>query len=414
MLKKFKSLSGDKKRLVGNFFSLSVLQGANYLLPLITLPYLVRVLGPEKFGLIAFAQAFIMCFNTLTDYGFNLSATREISINRTNKEKVSEIFNSVMIIKLILLVVSLVLMSIIVFAFEKFKKDWIIYYLTFGIVIGQALFPVWFFQGMERMKYITILNITAKLFFTISIFIFIHEVGDYIYVPLINSLGFLVAGILALWIVFKDFKIKFFWVGIEKLIYQLRDGWHIFLSQINVTLFSNSNVLILGLLTNDTAVGYFSAAEKIMRALAGLQVPIVGALFPHIAKLIKNSKKQAIFQLRKIIKYGTIIYLILVGLVFVFSKEIIVFFYSYSMQESAIILKIVAVVPLTIFLNNIFGTQIMLNTQKEKEFLKVLFLGGITNILLCSVLSYYFSYVGTAISLLFVEEIGRASCRERV
>src|SRR5690606_5052229 len=126
MFKKLQNLLSNffsdkrKTRLLDNFFSLAVLQGANYILPLLTMPYLVRVLGVEQFGLLMFAQSFITYINILTDYGFNLSATKLIAVNRENEDKISEIFSGVFLIKLALLLFCFIIMLIAVFSFEKF------------------------------------------------------------------------------------------------------------------------------------------------------------------------------------------------------------------------------------------------------------------------------------------------------
>lgn len=405
MINKIKRLfnTEDKKRLLSNFLSLSILQGANYILPLITLPYLVRVLGPEKFGLIMFAQAFIQYFIILTDYGFNLSATREISIHRENKEKVSEIFSSVMIIKFSLMLISFIILTLIVFLFEKFRKEWLVYYLTFGMVVGQVLFPIWFFQGIEKMKYMTFLNILAKSIFTVAIFIFVHQVSDYIYVPLLNSLGFIIAGILALWIVFKDFGIKFTKASFESLIDQLKEGWHIFVSTVAISLYTVSNTFILGIFTNNTIVGYYSAAEKIIKAVQGLITPVSNTTYPYISKLVRESEEKAIKFLKRLIMIIGGFTFIGSLILFIFADLVIDIFLGEKFTNSVIVLKIMAFLPFIIALSNIFGIQTMLTFNYKKAFSRILISASILNIFLAFVLVPFYKHIGISFAVLISE-----------
>ncbi|QCT93938.1 flippase [Caminibacter mediatlanticus TB-2] len=393
----------EYKRLLSNFISLSVLQGANYILPLITFPYLVRVLGVEKFGLLAFANATIAYFNILTDYGFNLTATREVSIYRDDKEKLIEIFSSVMTIKFILTILSLILLTILVFSFEKFRKDAIIYYLTFGIVIGQILFPQWFFQGMERMKYITFLNITAKIIFTIAIFVFIHKESDYWKVPLISSLGFIIAGILALYIIFKDFKIKFKIQSFPTIIYHLKEGWHIFISGIFTTIYTISTLFILGIFTNNIIVGYYSLAEKIVKAISGLFIPINSAIFPYISNLVNKSPEQAKFFLKRITLYSSLVIGILSIFVFVFSPEIIFLISGDVFSESVIILRILSFFPLIITIARIFSIDYLINFHYQNELSKIYFYSAILSLFFSFSLVPLFHAVGSALTVMFTE-----------
>ena len=212
MKTKIKNFIKKEKRLLGNFFSLSILQIFTYALPLLIMPYLVRILGVEKFGLVAFAQSFIMFFNIIVDFGFTLSATREISVNRDNREKVTEIFSSVMTIKFVLILFTYMIMNGIVFSFNKFSPEWQLFNFSFLFVIGQAMFPIWYFQGMESMKYITIVNVTSKLLFAGLIFVIIHKPDDYIFVPILNGGGMICGAVLSLLFIKRKFnqKLRFY------------------------------------------------------------------------------------------------------------------------------------------------------------------------------------------------------------
>jgi PST family polysaccharide transporter len=396
-------LSPPYKTLVENFLSLSFLQVANYIFPLITFPYLVRVLGPEKYGLIAFAQAFIGYFQILTDYGFNLSAPREISINRENKEKVSEIFSSVMILKFFLLLLSLGLMTIIVFSFKKFRQDWMIYYLTFGMVLGQTLFPIWFFQGMERMRYITFLNVLAKLIFTIAIFIFVKRSSDYLYVPLLNSLGFIVAGVLALRIVFRDFGVFFRIPSFKYLKYQLKEGWYIFISIIIGSIFVTSIPFITGLLTNNTIVGFYAAGEKIIKSAEGIFSPLSTTVYPHIAEIKNKSTEHALIFIKKLIKVVAI-FTFIFALFLVFTADYLsAIVLGKHFKESTDVIRILSVLIIAKGIGHIFLIQTMLNFGYDKYVFKIVLIAGMSSIISSFFFIPIFLHIGSAISAVIPE-----------
>lgn len=388
-----------------NYLSLSSLQVVQYILPLVTVPYLVRVLGPEKWGLIAFAQAFVQYFIFLTDYGFNLSATRKISILRDNRQRVSGIFSSVILIKFVLMLTGFLLLLGLVFAIPKFHEDWLLYILTFSAVIGNVLFPVWFFQGMEKMRYITFLNILARGIFTVSIFLFIRQQADYLYVPLINSLGSIAAGILSMWIVYRNFNTNFRTPALADVVEQLKEGWYIFVSTIAISLYTTSNIVILGLFTNNTIVGYYSAAEKLITAVRGLLTPVSQTIYPHISKLASESKEKALrFMKKSAGLVGSASFLVSLAL-FIFAKPIVYVVFGNQYQSSVVILKILGFLPFIIALSNIFAIQGLYSFGYYKIVSKFVVLCAVIYLPAVITFTYFFHQIGTAISAVTIEVV---------
>ena len=273
--------------LISNFFSLVILQGANYIFPLLTVPYLFRTLGVETFGLVNFATAFTQYFLIFTDFGFDLSATKYIAANRDNEQKRNSYFVNVLLSKFFLFFTGFIILLVIVFSFERFYVNKELYLLSYGSVLGTVLLPTWFFQGMEQMKYITKITILIRSISIIPIFFFVRSDSDYLLIPVFYNVGSIVAGLTALYYAYykfgaslnlrKEFRIN-------NIIQTLKDSFEFFISRISLSLYTISNSFVLGLVLGNTAVGYYTAAEKLFVSLQSLYSPLNQALYPYMIK----------------------------------------------------------------------------------------------------------------------------------
>lgn len=367
-------MNNTKKRLLENFISLGALQVVSYTLPLITLPYLSRTLTSEKFGLVFYAITCMTYFMILTDYGFELSATREIAINRHNLNTLSNIFNSVTVIKLFLLIISYFILCVTTFTIPKFRENWLIFHLSFFMVIGNAIYPVWFFQGLEKMKYITFLNILSKIIFLLLIFVFVKQESDYILVPLLNSLGFLISGIIGFAFAIKKFNIRLYIPRFKSLKKQFTYSNDFFLSKISVQAFSTTNTFCLGLISSNVIVAYYIAAEKLYTAIKNLVIPINSALYPFVAKNkdIKTYKK--IYTI--VIILGSFITLF----VFVFAKDIVTLFYGKELLGAYQILRLFCLSLLVTFPSIILGYPLLGGMGYTKEANLSIIIGALIHI----------------------------------
>lgn len=392
-----------KKHLLTNMTSLFVLQAANYLLPLITVPYLARVLGPDRLGLITFAQVFVQYFAVLTDYGFNLSATREIAIHRENVRKVSEIFSSVLFIKAVLMIIGFALMAAIVLTVPKFRLEWSLYFLVYLIVPGNVLFPFWFFQGMERMKYITMLNIVARSFMVLAIFIFVNNVDDYLIAAGLQASSTILTGLLGLLVATKIAPITLVCPNKKQLKSIMVEGWHIFVSTVAINLYTSSNVFILGLLTNNVLVGYFSAADKIIRAVQGLLGPVSQAVYPHISALAAKSSESALLFIGRIIKLQGLGAFIVSILIILLAEPIVRTLLGEQYLASIPLLQWMSFLPFIIALSNIFGVQILFAFGYSKEVIRFQIPVALISLAVMVVVVYKFGLLGAVLNIVATE-----------
>lgn len=388
-------------KIFSNYIYLLLIQGANFILPLIALPYLVITLESDRYGLVMIAQSLAIFFTIIVDFGFNISATREVSLLKKDKKKLSQFFWNIYTIKLTLIIFSFLLLLCLIFFVDKFNTEPLIYIYSFGLVIGQAIFPTWFFQGIEKMRIITFINVSAKFFFTISIFFFVLEPADFEFVPILNGLGFIISGLIGFISSLK--YVNFAYPKFNNIIQIFKESFNLFISNFAVNLYSSSNTLVLGFFAGDTLAGVYASMEKLVIATKSMYIPLYQSIFPHLSSLSFNNIKNFINKIKlPIMISGLILSLVII----IGSDSILKLIYKDDLISSYYkVFQILGVIAFLSALNMLYVTLFFPAIKAYKIRMKILVSAGVFHFLLVLVLANFFGIYGVALSAAFTELI---------
>lgn len=388
-----------------NMLALSVLQVANMVLPLATLPYLFHVLGPDHFGAYVFAQAMVTYLVLLADYGFNWSATGEIARVQNDRDAVSRIFWTTQVAKTLVACVGLALLVLGVFLVPKMIELRPIMFATFPLVIGTVLFPQWLFQGLERMSFVTVSTLSARLLVIPATYLLVHSPEDTWRAALIASMSTIVAGLISLALIARMRLISFWLPGVSDVIGAFREGWHVFMATAAISLYTTTNSVLLGFLAGNVTLGYFGAADKIRNVAQSLIAPLSNALYPRVNALFAEDIAKAYALVRKALYAMSIIMFTVSVMLWVLAPWIVRIGMGPQYAPVVDVLRWMAFVPWMVALNNVLGLQMMLPLGMKKKFSEILLGSGVFNVALLVPLSIRFGAQGAAASILATEAL---------
>ncbi len=394
MFKKLRKLfkGKDAKVILENFISLSALQLVGMILPLITLPFVLRVLGFENYGIIVFAASLIAYFQSVTDYSFKITAVRDVAVFKGSQKKLNLIYSKVIIIKGIFLIFSLLVISLIVYSYSPFYEYKLIYGLTMFSLVGHTLFPEWFFQGIEKMRYITYLNLGIKIFFTLCIFIFIKSEEDFWIYPLLQSAGLIGAGLVGQLILIYKYKLKLIWLPIRIIKQTIKTNFPIFVNQFVPTLYNNTSTFLLGLFGAKSMVGIYQAILTIVNIGVSIIEILSRVFFPFL------NRKRDIFDGYRKLMLGVVSILIIC----ILAGHKLVFWYLNITYDNAFWVLFVLTIGLAGYvLYNIYGLNYFIVHRQDKLVMKNTIITSIIGFVIAFPLVYFFGIIGTAINLSF-------------
>jgi PST family polysaccharide transporter len=363
-----KILLKEYKEIIANFSFLSILQFVQLAVTFILYPYLIKILGQDKYGVIAYAQAISGYFIIIINYGFKATATKEIANNKNDLRKTNEIISAVFGAKIFLFLFSSLIIFLLVYNIQFLLSYKWIYLLTFFSTIGWVLFPDWYFQGIEKMHNITYAMVISKVLSVVFIFSFVKNSSHIYLVPIINSLSMILCGMIGIFLLTSNKNIKLTFPKIDEIKEQYKIGFAYFSSNIAANTKDYLNTIIVGAFLNYTNVAIYDLANKLVKILILPCSILANAIFPRV-----TIKKSFSFNLK--IEKIMLFYSILISTsLFIIPDEIWTVFIKENLTIFKTTLYILSLTLPLLSLTASRGFLILVGFNKDKYFtISVLF-----------------------------------------
>jgi polysaccharide transporter, PST family len=386
-----------KSKIAHNAASLYLVQGCRKLIPLFTLPYLARVLGPSGWGDVAFTQSMGDFISIFVEFGFLLSATRDVARNRHSKENCGRIAAGTIGAQASLAFLALVVALAISTRVPLLRSHPLL--LCAGLVYGaaQGMAPIWLFQGLERMTLVASLEVSSKMVALGAIFLFVHSPRDEWKVLAFQSLAPVVIVLVG---VFMAHRLLTLYLPTASMVWNsIKTGWPMFLLRSGAATYSVANVLILAIFAPASIVGFFASAEKLAKAITGLLMPIRDAFYPRLSQLAAHSVKenQRLTRISAFIEIGC--GLILTVATFAGAHVLVRIVFGNTFGAAVPILQILSIIPLLTALGDAIGFQSLLPAGREAIVTMVILSGGVINLAFAVLLAPRFQGIGMAVSV---------------
>ena len=272
-----------------NFAYKSVLTLSNYLMNFITFPYVSRVLGVERIGLVGFVDNTVNYFLLFATMGVGLLGVREIASVKENRLQRSQVFSNILGLNLVFTLATLFVYLLCVTLIPKLNQYEELFYIGTAKILFTAFLIEWFFTGVENFRYITMRSMFIKLLYVIAVFIFIKDTDDY-RLYFILTVGVVVINALINMIYVRRF-IRFNFRGIRLRQY-IKPNITLGIYALMTSMYLTFNVMFLGLVSNNTQVGYYTTAHKLYMVVLGFFSAFTNVMLPRMSSLLANGEKE--------------------------------------------------------------------------------------------------------------------------